>query len=117
MIKLIMAILMLSSMALADGNPEDNRCKAQVVTKIVYRDRIVEKEVVKYKTRKNRLFLLVGNGPSDSLSTSNTVNGVQVESGDENFVGLGYLRDLGRFNLGLQYQSNENVAVSFGLNW
>lgn len=110
MIKLLIALVGISY---ADGHLEDNKCKAQVVIKYVYRDRIVEKVVKKDVTRKNRLYLIAGNGPSDTLSVTNNT----ASSGDENFLGVGYMRDFGRLNLGVQADSSESVSGTIGVNW
>lgn len=110
---MIKILILAISLAYADGNTEDNKCEAQIVTKIIYKDRVVDRPVEKEVTRKNRLFLLLGNGPSDSL----TLGGTTAISGDENFVGLGYMRDIGRLNLGVQVDSSESVSGTIGINW
>lgn len=76
------------------------------------------------KRKRNRLQLFLGNGPSDSLLTRKTGPlSVQVQSEDENLLGLGYSREIIDINedvsltLGGQYFTNETLTLSVGLSW
>jgi len=75
----------------------------------VIKTEIVTRDV----TRKNRLYLIGGDGPSDTLR----VNGNTVSSRNEAYLGLGYMRDFGKLNLGVKAQTNEDVGVTLGLSW
>jgi len=89
----------------------------------VVQERIVKEEVIKIERKRNHLQLYVGNGPSDSLSTSRNGNTITVQSEDENLLGLGYSRDIIDLNedislsVGGFYFTNETVGVSVGVSW
>lgn len=83
---------------------------------------VIVKEIKKIKRQRNHLQLYVGNGPSDSLSTSFYGNSASVTSEDENLLGISYSRDIIDFknsslSLGGFYFSNETVGASVGLSW
>jgi len=90
---------------------------------VVVQERIVKEEVIKIERKRNHLQLYVGNGPSDSLSTSRNGNTITVQSEDENLLGLGYSRDIIDLNedislsVGGFYFTNETVGVSVGVSW
>lgn len=93
-------------------------CKPKIKTKEVV------KVVERVKETKNNLSLLVGNGPSDSLKYAySSVNSVNAKSGDENFLGIGYTRDVlrlsesTRLSIGGFYLTNETIGASLGVSW
>ena len=94
---------------------------------IIYKDRIVEVEkevyflnqvkVEKNVTKKNRLSLLLSNGPSNDVSTTTGPLSTTLAHEDDNAAGILYQRDLKRFVLGGYMDTNENVGISLGVNW
>lgn len=108
---MIKLILLLSNLVYADGNPDQCEPKVRTVVKYVYRDRIIKKEIE--TSNKNRLFLTIGNGPSDSIKIDeNTVN-----TFDTNFIGVGYMRDFGKASVGAQIDSSHSLQFNVGVNW
>jgi len=76
------------------------------------------------KRKRNKLQLFLGNGPSDSLSSRRTGPlSAQVQSEDENLLGVGYSREIIDINedlsisIGGQYLTNETLTFSIGVNW
>ena len=94
------------------------KCAPKVVTVIERRTKTV------IKRKRNKLQLFLGNGPSDSLSSRRTGPlSAQVQSEDENLLGVGYSREIIDINedlsisIGGQYLTNETLTLSIGLNW
>lgn len=106
-------------------------CPPTIVEKIVKVPHIVTKTIVKRykvvqtKRLRNKLTLLLGNGPSDDLHVSRNTsnNSINIMSTDENLVGAQYSRDVLDFNddlslnIGATYLSNETVIIGIGLSW
>lgn len=118
---LILTLLLLGNVVVHAGGVET--CEPT----IIYRDKIVEVEKEVYfhsetekrvnVTRKNRLSLLLGNGPSNDVSVSRTPVSASITHEDDNFAGLLYQRDFNRFTLGGFGDTNKSVGVSIGVNW
>jgi len=117
----ILAILLFTVNAFAGA---EESCEPRIV--YVERTVEVEKEVyfhteTKVKvdvTRKNRLSLLAGIGPTDTLKYSVvSPSSVQVENDIDPIVGLMYQRDIKRATLGGFVNSNESLGITLGFNW
>lgn len=119
--KLLCILILLINVVVHAG--ADESCSPSVI----YKDRIVEKEKPVYFhsetvkkvdiTRKNRLSLLLLNGPSNDVSVNTNTTGTTIRHKDKNAAGLQYMRDLGRFNLLIQGDSNKSVGLGLGVNW
>ena len=103
------------------GGPEVCEPQIKIVEKIVYVEKIqeipIEIEIPRDITRKNRLSLLVLNGPSNSVSVDATPTSTTIKHEDKNALGGQYMRDLGRFNVLIQGDTNRNVGLGVGINW
>jgi len=96
--------------------------------RIIYVDRIVEVEKEVYffhektvkvdVTKKNRVSVLAGYGPTDNIGYT-ILSPTVVEVQDENRASLGvqYMRDLGRFNVLIQTNTNKSSAIGLGINF
>jgi len=92
----------------------------KVVEKIVYVTKTVEMpiEITKEVTKKNRVSLLGGYGPTDNLKYQVlSPSLVQVENVNRANLGLMYQRDLGKLTVGAFGLTNETMGLSLGLNW
>lgn len=83
---------------------------------------VCREEEKETKRLRNTLYGLFGNGPSDDLKTSRDNNSVIVESSDENYMGIGYSRDVldigdASLNIGVQIDSSESVGATIGVSW
>lgn len=69
-------------------------------------------------TRKNRLSLLIGSGPSENLNI-NIVNPIttQLTRPNKQLWGAQYQRDYKRLTFGVMYINNDSVLGSVGINW
>lgn len=141
---LALALTLVSSIALADGNVDEYTCKPKVVIKykyrvdvqekivykdkIVYVDKIVYKDRVKhitkirYKQRKNHLQLFIADTPDDALRSSADGNSITVSSTSETAVGVGYSRSIlfrkdWNLSLGAHYFSNEHIGLNLGIHY
>lgn len=115
----ILTILLGNVVVHAGGN---ELCEPTIVYKerIVYVDKIVEvpEEIIFVKNaKKNRLSLLLLNGPSDNVSLTTTPTSATIRHGAKNAVGAQFMRDLGRFNVLIQGDSNSNVGIGLGVNF
>lgn len=117
----ILTILLTSFVANAGGQ---DLCEPQLVykEKVVYVkeyvDYPIEIEVQRNVTKKNRLSVLVGNGPSNALKyTVVDTDTAIVTHEDANIGGLLYQRDISNLTLGVMGLSNKSVGVTLGVNW
>lgn len=99
----------------------DELCEPVVVykEKIVYVDKVVEvpKEIIFKPANKNRLSLLVLNGPDNNVSTSTTPGNVTVKHKPEMAAGASFTRDVGRLTLGVFGTTQQSGGLSIGVNW
>jgi len=113
-------LVLLTVRAYAGGQ---DLCEPQIVYKerIVYVkqyvDYPIEVSVPRDVTKKNRLSLLVGNGPSNNVNTSVFPSLVTVQHTDENLIGLSYTRDIDNLVLGVFGLSNQTIGVSLGVSY
>lgn len=118
---IIILIGLNSSLVYAGGGIPECEPQIKVVEKIVYVEKIseipIEIEIPRDVTRKNRLSLLVLNGPSNSVSVDTTPTSTTIKHEDKNALGGQYSRDLGRFNILIQGDTNRNVGLGVGINW
>jgi len=119
--KTILGILLFTVNAFAGANES---CEPRIV--YIERTVEIEKEVyfhteTKVKvdiTRKNRLSLLGGYGPTDNLKYQVlSPSSVQVENVNRANLGLMYQKDLGKLTVGVFGLTNETMGLSLGLNW
>jgi hypothetical protein len=119
--KLILSILLFSTQSFAGGI---ETCEPTVI----YKDRIkeVEKEVYFFTetikrvdvTRKNRLSLLGGTGPSSDLDIEQFGITTQVRRPSETLVGLSYSRDVGkRLVFSAIILNNDTALIGLGVSW
>jgi hypothetical protein len=96
-------------------------CEPQIIYKerIVYVKQYVDYpiEITKDVTKKNRLSLLVGNGPSNNVNTAVVPSLVTVQHTDENLIGLSYTRDIDNLVLGVFGLSNQTIGLSLGISY
>lgn len=78
--------------------------------------KIENKELVKNK--KNRLYGLVGQGPTDGLDVSTNGSRYKVEHDRGGVLGIGYQRKLDEtVNIGIQIQNNDTTSLSLGFDF
>jgi hypothetical protein len=78
--------------------------------------KVVNKELVKNK--KNRVFGLVGKGPTGGLDVSTNGKRYETEHEEGAVMGVGYQRKVNDdFNLGLVIQNNKTTSFSLGLDF
>ena len=118
---IIILIGLNSSLVYAGGGIPECEPQIKIVEKIVYVEKIqeipIEIEIPRDITRKNRLSLLVLNGPSNSVSVDVTPTSTTIKHEDKNALGGQFMRDLGRFNVLIQGDTNRNVGLGVGINW
>lgn len=118
---IIILIGLNSSLVYAGGGIPECEPQIKIVEKIVYVEKIqeipIEIEIPRDITRKNRLSLLVLNGPSNSVSVDVTPTSTTIKHEDKNALGVMYQRDFKRLSLGTFTDTNKNIGVSLGINW
>lgn len=78
--------------------------------------KIKQKKLV--KNRKNRVYGLLGYGPTGGLNTSTNGQRYEIEHDNGAVYGVGYQRKVTeKVNLGVQIQSNETTSLSVGLDF
>jgi hypothetical protein len=78
--------------------------------------KIVNKEIVKNK--RNRVFGLLGQGPTGGLDVSTNGSRYKIEHDKGNVLGIGYQRKLNEtINLGVQIQDNDTKSLSLGFDF
>lgn len=80
------------------------------------RKKIVNKEIVKNK--KNRIYGLIGQGPTGGLDVSTNGSHYSVEHDRGTVGGIGYQRKLDEtINVGIQIQNNNTTSLSLGVDF
>ena len=99
-----------------DGCPEPTVVYKE---RIVYVDRIQEVpiEIQKDVTKKNRLSLMLADGPSDKVSLTTTSTSATIKHESDTLLGVQYQRDFNRLTLGVFGLSNDTVGVSVGVSY
>lgn len=111
--------LLLGNVVVHAGGPDYCEPVVIIQEKIVYVDRVQEVpiEISVPDKKKNRLSVLVLNGPDNNVSLTSTPTSATINHDDENAIGLLYQRDLGPLTLGVFGTSKDDVGVSLGINW
>lgn len=80
------------------------------------KQKIKDKKLV--KNRKNRVYGLLGHGPSGDLQTSTNGSKYTTSHKKGAVVGIGYQRKITeKVNVGVQVQSNKTTSLSVGLDF
>ena len=78
--------------------------------------KISEKKLV--KNRKNRVYGLIGSGPTGDLDVSTNGSNYVISHDKGPVTGIGYQRKITeKFNMGIQVQSNKTTSLSLGLDF